>query len=280
MSNPTLPRAVAAIPGIALLCTIFAYTAWAVAQSSGDSGGSTSGGGEGLPPFNNNCGLPFPIFGEVTAFSTLNADTDGPIHAGCQFDGQTYADIWYNYIAICTGTLTVSTCNDADYDTDLVVYDGCECGAGLEDPPLGCNDDDAGCAGFTSEVEVPVVAGNCYKIRVGGFMSETDQGSGNLTVSCPFVCGNGVVDPGEDCSNCPQDVPCLGDAECVGGVCDACPTDINNDGTTNVLDLIDLLLCFGLPAVPGCVAEDINLDGTVNVLDLIDLLLAFGTACS
>ena len=87
MSNPTLPRAVAAIPGIALLCTIFAYTAWAVAQSSGDSAGSTSGGGEGLPPFNNNCGLPFTILGEVTAFSTLNADTDGPIHAGCQFDG-------------------------------------------------------------------------------------------------------------------------------------------------------------------------------------------------
>ncbi len=34
----------------------------------------------------------------------------------------------------------------------------------------------------------------------------------------------------------------------------------------------------GLPAVPGCQAEDINEDGTVNVLDLIDLLLAFGTA--
>ena len=274
MSNPTLPRAVAAIPGIALLCTIFAYTAWAVAQSSGDSGG-----GEGLPPANNNCGQSLRIFGEVVPFSTLNADTDGPIHAGCQFDGQTYADIWYNYIAICNGTLTVSTCNDADYDTDLVVYDGCECGAGLEDPPLGCNDDDAGCAGFTSEVEVPVVAGNCYKIRVGGFQSEADQGSGNLTVSCPFICGDGVVDPGEDCSNCPQDVPCLGDAECVGGVCDACPTDINNDGTTNVLDLIDLLLCFGLPAVPGCEAEDTNEDGVVNVLDLIELLLAFGQAC-
>ncbi len=45
------------------------------------------------------------------------------------------------------------------------------------------------------------------------------------------------------------------------------------------MDLIDLLLCFGQPAVPGCETEDVNLDGTVNVLDLIDLLLAFGTAC-
>ena len=58
-----------------------------------------------------------------------------------------------------------------------------------------------------------------------------------------------------------------------------CPPDINNDGVTNVLDLIDLLLCFGQPAVPGCEPEDVNGDGTVNVLDLIDLLLAFGTAC-
>ncbi len=58
-----------------------------------------------------------------------------------------------------------------------------------------------------------------------------------------------------------------------------CPTDINGDGVTNVLDLIDLLLCFGLPAVPGCEAQDVNADGSVNVRDLIDLLLAFGTSC-
>ncbi len=58
-----------------------------------------------------------------------------------------------------------------------------------------------------------------------------------------------------------------------------CPTDINNDGVTNVLDLIDLLLCFGQAADPGCEAEDVNADGTVNVLDLIDLLLEFGQAC-
>ena len=58
-----------------------------------------------------------------------------------------------------------------------------------------------------------------------------------------------------------------------------CPTDINNDGVTNVLDLIDVLLCFGQPAVPACEAEDVNEDGTVNVLDLIDVLLEFGQPC-
>ncbi len=58
-----------------------------------------------------------------------------------------------------------------------------------------------------------------------------------------------------------------------------CPEDVNGDGTVNVLDLIDLLLCFGQPAIPGCVGEDINEDGSVNVLDLIDLLLEFGQTC-
>ena len=58
-----------------------------------------------------------------------------------------------------------------------------------------------------------------------------------------------------------------------------CPKDVNGDGDINVLDLINLLLCFGLPAVPGCEDEDVNDDGSVNVLDLIDLLLLFGTSC-
>ncbi len=59
-----------------------------------------------------------------------------------------------------------------------------------------------------------------------------------------------------------------------------CPEDVNGDGTVNVLDLIDLLLCFGLPDTPPCdTGQDVNGDGTVNVLDLIDLLLAFGTVC-
>ncbi len=59
----------------------------------------------------------------------------------------------------------------------------------------------------------------------------------------------------------------------------ACPADVNGDGAINVLDLIDLLLCFGQPANPPCDTADINGDGATNVLDLIDLLLAFGTAC-
>ena len=39
-----------------------------------------------------------------------------------EFDGQTYEDVWYLYDATCNGTLSVSTCGTADYDTDLVLY--------------------------------------------------------------------------------------------------------------------------------------------------------------
>ncbi len=57
-----------------------------------------------------------------------------------------------------------------------------------------------------------------------------------------------------------------------------CPEDIDRNGAINVLDLIDLLLCFGQP-VPPCGPADVNHDGAVDVLDLIELLVAFGTAC-
>ncbi len=56
--------------------------------------------------------------------------------------------------------------------------------------------------------------------------------------------------------------------------------DVNGDCVVNVLDLIDLLLCFGQPALPGCAPEDVNGDGNVDVLDLIDLLLRFGQTCT
>jgi predicted outer membrane repeat protein len=59
-----------------------------------------------------------------------------------------------------------------------------------------------------------------------------------------------------------------------------CPQDVNGDGAVNVLDLIEVLLCFGQPANPPCDSADLNGDGTANVLDLIELLLAFGQTCS
>ncbi len=159
-------------------------------------------------PGNDDCAGRIDIFDGDTEYDTNGASTDGPQHGPdgpCEFDGQTYHDIWYNFDATCTGDLTVSTCNQADYDTDLVVYDGCDCNNLLL---LGCNDDGAGCAGFSSHLVVPVTEGNCYKIRVGG-LNEGDQGTAVLTVSCfiPPECGNGECEEGESECSCPADCP-------------------------------------------------------------------------
>lgn len=130
-----------------------------------------------MPPPNDACATPTPIFAGATAFSTATATTDGP--ANCL--GQIYNDTWYSYVATGTGTLTVSTCSAATFDTKLAIYSGLGCPPGV---PIGCNDDFGGCTGFTSIATAPVTIGGSYLIRVGAFGS-TSTGSGTLTITPP-----------------------------------------------------------------------------------------------
>jgi hypothetical protein len=134
-----------------------------------------------VAPINDKCIHSIEIFNGDTPFETIGATTDGPAHALCQFDGQTYHDIWFDYIATDWGELEVYTCNQAAYDTDIVVYDGCDCDNLVL---LGCNDDGVGCANFTSYLPVPVNKGECYKIRIGGWQ-EGSFGTGIVTVDDP-----------------------------------------------------------------------------------------------
>ncbi len=178
--------------------------------------------GQCVAPSNDLCVNRQDIGVGSTPFSTINAATDGLAHPFCQFDGQTYEDIWYTFVATCTGTLTVSTCDAADYDTDLVVYVGCTICPPGDDALLGCNDDAEDCLGFTSEVVVSVVAGQCYTIRVGGW-NPNDEGTGTLTLTCS---------PG----GCP------------------CAFDLTGDCVVNAADLAVLLASWGGPYGPGDLA--------------------------
>ncbi len=66
----------------------------------------------------------------------------------------------------------------------------------------------------------------------------------------------------------------------LSGTVDLCPWDIDDSGSVDVQDLVEVLLCFGDPATPPCdTGQDLTQDGVVNVNDLVAVLLAFGDAC-
>jgi len=184
-------------------------------QGLGNTGLPEGGGG----PANDLCAGALPIFDGATAYSTVGAGTDGVGDVSCMFDGQTYHDIWYSYEASCTGDLTVSTCSAADYDTDLVIYDG-GCGSAL----LDCNDDfGPACLDFSSEMTVPVVAGNTYTIRVGGW-NDGDFGTGTLTLTCEADGPGGGGEASDECEDAGL-IPCNSENDAD-----------NSTATTNVTD--------------------------------------------
>ena len=164
-----------------------------------------------------------------TDFDTTGMETDGPAHpdSGCDqySDDNVNQDIWFDYTASCTGQLTVSTCDQAEYDTRIAIYDGCGCPAS-EDNLLVCNDDGDDCSGYTSIAMASVEMDECYKIRVGGYQDEV--GSGTLTVTCDGALG--ACCDGATCVGDTRDDDCDGawyfnqtcdDFECpVGACCD------------------------------------------------------------
>lgn len=134
---------------------------------------------------NDACASAPAISDGVTSFSTENATTDGPAHpgSGCDQSGSSTVsnDIWYDYTASCSGVLTISTCNSADYDSRVAVYDGCACPFTDADL-IACNDNAVSC-GLTTKVSAEgVVENDCYKIRVGGTNGAT--GTGSLAITC------------------------------------------------------------------------------------------------
>lgn len=134
-----------------------------------------------LPPRSADlCAEPNVVGAGTYAFITSAATTDGPaLPPACDegFGVSFEKDIWLLYSAPATGTLTVSTCGAATFDTRLAAYAG-SCGALTL---LACNDDAAGCAGNTSILQVPVLAGEAVRIRLGGYGGAS--GGGSVTLS-------------------------------------------------------------------------------------------------
>jgi predicted RNA-binding protein with TRAM domain len=129
----------------------------------------------GSPLMADEC--PGPTIGDGnTPFSTLLATTSGVPIPDCTDEFE--KDVWFSYVAPCTGIATFATCDGTDFDSVIAVYVGA-CGTLTE---VGCKDDASNCGDYgASRVTVPVTAGTTYRVRIGGYL---DAGSGLLTVSC------------------------------------------------------------------------------------------------
>ncbi len=262
----------------------------AVVACTAPSMSAACGGG---PP-NDDCADASPIGDGPTPFSNVGGTTDGP--APC--DLLIGSDIWYDYTATCTGNWRVDTCG-SDFDTVLAAYDGCGCPVGTL---LDCNDDFDFCGdgGLQSVLNVPVVAGQCYRLQVGGFMGA--MGSGTITSRCgiiqcpddPPACGPGagdccaahaaagcddcgccgiVCDNDPYCCNFEWDGVCAQEAEALcSGACARCPRDCqaDPDGAIGIGDLLALLAQWGRPG--PC---DID-GGGAGITDLLSILSAWG----
>lgn len=221
-----------------------------VGAPSTDSGGFAAAGAAVIYREIDNDGCSGVLGGTVTVtngvwpITTIGATTTGADVPSCGFFGTSEVsnDVFFTYVATCTDILTVSTCSTVNFDSRIVVYGGCSfsfpslaCSLGN---PIACNDGAVGCTSLSSKVEVPVVEGQCYRIRIGTYGEEPDfEGWGTVKIQCG---------PGE-------------------------PSDINGDFMVDAADLGVLLGGWG-----GFGAGDLDNDGTVGGSDLAIMLGAWG----
>jgi len=106
---------------------------------------------------------------DCTAFSGTLDGARGSTPSSCgAFD---FNDVWFRYTAAEDGDILVSTCGST-FDTTLEVFDAC---GGTS---LGCDDDSCGRFGEQAELQLPVISGEDYFIRVAG--SGNQGGTGSL----------------------------------------------------------------------------------------------------
>ncbi|MCB9855564.1 MAG: hypothetical protein H6818_07725 [Phycisphaerales bacterium] len=222
-----------------------------------------------IMPINDGCGGAIVAFDGATPVDLTNATHSGLASCGdFPFGGATNQevnnDLWYEYVASCTGTLFVDTCGST-FDTRLAVYD-VDCNAILGGAlPVECNDDhgnttemDTGntCVeGLAASLSIPVTSGNTYLVRVGSFSQAAQTAMFNLNIAC-VAGGNGSC--------------CLADGNCVdvtGGVteCSGLGGTYNGDGSSCATTICGGACCLAngscVDAMTGSDCVD-NIGGT------------------
>ena len=135
------------------------------------------------------CAAAAPISGTgAFNYTTVGATSDGP-----QACGVLQNDVWFAWTATATDNYTFDTCTNQTYDTTLAAYGSC---GGAQ---ITCNDDGGPCAAppnYGSEMTFAAVAGQTYRIQIGGWNGAT--GTGTLTIAGgapPDPCANPATGP-------------------------------------------------------------------------------------
>ncbi len=139
-----------------------------------------------VAPANNACAAAIPLSSGVSvAGTTVNATNDGTANCGSSASSP---DVWYSYTPASTATVTVSTCNNASFDTVLSIHSAC---GGTQ---IACVDDTSGC-GLSTTVSATLTAGVTYRIRAAGYNGAT--GTFNITAT-----GGAAPPPGPSNDGC------------------------------------------------------------------------------
>ncbi len=185
----------------------------------------------------NTCDEAMDFVDGANSFDTSDASDSGfgePDETMCEGTYLEWAaspDQWGKYLVVGDGTLTVSLCDSASYDTSLVLYEGPDCNSLTQ---VACNGDttvETGCQSYYSGVyDMPVTGGSTIYIRMGGWQAATGPGTCTITFTSAGAVGaccsggtcigemtasdcadfGGMWYAGETCSSvdCPQDVSC------------------------------------------------------------------------
>lgn len=125
-------------------------------------------------PFNDLCENAEWISDGSWFYTTVGGTRDLP-EQFCDIWGTANApDVWFRYVANCTGTVTFSLC-DSDFDSNIHAWDACSSSI------LACNEDFCGNNGFSAQLDMAVVAGEDYYLQISGYNNQA--GSGNLVVT-------------------------------------------------------------------------------------------------
>ncbi len=143
-----------------------------------------------VTPANDDC----PNATAYSAGTTIGGCMGGATNDGeatCGASG-TSGDVWFHLVAPSSGLLRINTCGSA-FDTVLSVHTGCP---GTIANQVACDDDSAvgPCVGtLQSAVDVGVVAGSSYYIRLAAFAGGV--GSGIYSLSSAYI-----APPNDTCS--------------------------------------------------------------------------------